>query len=121
MPDFAIGEKRLLVIDQRYAILAGNIRGKHDDEVVPPNARIETNLPYPSMGHGRAHRLPIQTACGMHIRRVGRLSQDLGNSLFSRDALSDRSHWPQSNHSRARKTSREIVALAPAQCLWRRI
>jgi len=77
-------QARLVIQDQRDAILARNVYGRYDDEFVPIHTQVKRNLFDFAAGHAAAHRRAVKHAGQNHVVDIARCSGDFVPALFAR-------------------------------------
>ncbi len=77
------GEARLVVLNQRDAVFAGNIFGGYDDEFDPVRIWAKRNLFDLAARHAAAHRRAVKHAGQNHVIDISRRSSNFFPAFFA--------------------------------------
>ena len=90
--DPGVGEVRLIVGDQRDDVLAGNVAGANDGELVPRKRGIEANLADRAARDRAPDGRAVQHPGQRQVVDVAGLARDLGAPFFPGNRSTDRCH-----------------------------
>jgi hypothetical protein len=85
----SVGEVRLVIQDQRNVILARNIFGGDDRELVPGNVARKRDVLYASARDRTAHSCAVEHLGKGDVVNIERLAGDFFAPLFARGRFSD--------------------------------
>src|SRR5689334_17346402 len=88
MPDLLLHEARLVVLDQRDNVLAGNVAEVDDREAV--GVEIPPDRTHAAARDGRPNRAAIQHAREHEVVGIDRPARCLADTVLPRDAPSNR-------------------------------
>ena len=105
MIHYAVRQTWLVVFDQRNAVFARNILGRHNDQLIPSNAWSTANAFDFSARNRAANGGPVKHAGQFHVIDIARLTGDFVQAFSAWNALPDDAAIVHQNTPRVRVLS----------------